>query len=247
MDTNSQPVDDADLDDDTTQPRRPMLWIVAAIAVIAAVGAAFALFQQSSTPTEEAAEQPPATPENVAEEPEVEPAGGYVDTSAPVEMYIPSLDMHAGFESGPCRVKDGLIDPVTMDLACAYTSDDKPYSLPGSDAEDIVVLAGHTGAGVPGVFDDLYDGGADEHTVEIGDELLVRTVTSGDQWLSYRATDLHTPQKEVLAQSTEIWGSEPTPGRLLTISCVQPLNPFAPSLENAVVGWEYAGLVDVAA
>ena len=164
-----------------------------------------------------------------------------INPSPALEMFIPALDMHAEFEEGPCRVKDGAINPETMDKACTYTSDDKPYSLPGTNADDIVVISGHTGAGVPAVFNDLYDGAHDEHKVHIGDKLYLRTVESQDTWLMYTATDLHSPNKTGLATSSDVWGDGPTPGRLLTISCIQPANPLAPAVRNSVVGWQYDG------
>ncbi|WP_311489227.1 sortase [uncultured Corynebacterium sp.] len=164
-----------------------------------------------------------------------------IDPSPVIEMYVPALKMHATFEDGPCRVKDGAINPDTMDKACTYTSEDKPYSLPGTNAKDIVVITGHTGAGVPAVFNDLYDGSKDKHKVNIGDKLYLRTQASGDTWLVYSATDLHDPEKEGLSQSPEIWGEGPMPGRLLTISCIQPANLLAPAVRNAVVGWQFQG------
>ena len=36
------------------------------------------------------------------------------------------------------------------------------------------------------------------------------------------------------------------PGRLLTISCVQPANLFHPSVRNAVVGWQFTGVTAAA-
>ena len=168
-----------------------------------------------------------------------------VNPSRPVEMYIPSIGLRADFETENCAVTDGAIDPDTMSEACAYTSDDRPYSLPGSNASDIAVIAGHTGAGVPAVFNDLYDGTAERHQVSIGDELFVRTEESGDLWLVYEATDLHEPEKSGLSQSEEIWGTSATPGRLLTISCIQPPNLLQAALKNAVVGWQYSRVVDV--
>ncbi|MDN6245665.1 MAG: hypothetical protein L0J38_03890 [Corynebacterium casei] len=161
-----------------------------------------------------------------------------------MEMYIPSIDLRADFEAENCAVTDGAIDPDTMSEACTYTSDDRPYSQPGTDASDIVVIAGHTGAGVPAVFNDLYDGTADEHQVSVGDELFIRTEESGDLWLVYEATDLHEPEKSGLSQSAEIWGTSATPGRLLTISCIQPPNLLQAAVKNAVVGWQYSRVVD---
>lgn len=166
--------------------------------------------------------------------------------SAAEEMFIPAIDVHADFEDGACRVKNGAIDPATLDKACTYTADDKPYSLPGTNSPDIVVIAGHTGAGVPAVFDNLYDGSADHHRVKVGDKLYLRTADSGDNWLVYAATDLHDPVKEGLSEDSSVWGEGATPGRLLTISCIQPANPLQASVRNAVVGWQFQGTSNTA-
>lgn len=166
--------------------------------------------------------------------------------SAAEEMFIPAIDVHADFEDGACRVKNGAIDPATLDKACTYTADDRPYSLPGTNSPDVVVIAGHTGAGVPAVFDNLYDGSADHHRVKVGDKLYLRTADSGDNWLVYAATDLHDPVKEGLSEDSSVWGEGATPGRLLTISCIQPANPLQASVRNAVVGWQFQGTSNTA-
>lgn len=181
----------------------------------------------------------PAPPQ--AAQAPVSPSTAYIPDSRPVEMRIPAIGLVAGFEQGDCRAHDGTIDPATLDLACAYTAPDRPYALPGSDAQDLVVIAGHTGSGVEAVFDKLYDGSSDRHTVKIGDALYLRTEASGEAWLKYTATDLHDPVKESLRSDASIWGDGATPGRLLTISCIQP--PFfAQSVRNAVVGWQFEGV-----
>ena len=162
--------------------------------------------------------------------------------SRPVEMQVPAIGLSARFEEGDCRIKDGAINPATMDLACAYTAADKPYELPGSAAGDVVVTAGHASAGRPGVFDALYDARTNAHAVSVGDALYLRTAASGQRWLKYVATDLHDPMKDALSQDARVWGSGATPGRLLTISCIQPL--LSDSVRNAVVGWQFEGIAD---
>ena len=195
---------------------------------------------QSDQHTEQ---QAPQDPPERAPAPEDIHVDADIPVSQPVEMVVPNLGIDAEFEGGSCRVVDGAINPATRDLACAYTADGRPYSLPGTDAGDIVVIAGHTGLGVSGVFDRLYNGREDKHNVSLGDDLYVRTQDSGDLWLKYTATDLHDPEKQGLPDSTDIWGEGPMPGRLLTISCIQPANPFAPSVRNAVVGWQFSEVV----
>ena len=185
--------------------------------------------------------QEPDTPAPQPTEVVTEPAA-VIEPSPAVEMYIPTIDVRAEFEEGSCRVKDNKINPDSMNKACTYTAEDKPYSLPGTDSPDIVVIAGHTGAGVPAVFNNLYDGRADEHKAAVGDKLYLRTQNSGEQWLVYTATDLHDPSKEGLEQDESIWGADAKPGRLLTISCIQPANPLASAVRNAVVGWQFEGV-----
>lgn len=181
-------------------------------------------------------------PEGLEERQIVAESAPVIEPSAAMELYIPHLQLHAEFEPSNCRVLNGSINPKTMDKACTYTADDKPYSLPGTDAPDISVIAGHTGAGVSAVFNDLYDGSAMEHKVTIGDKLYLRTKNSGDDWLVYEATDLHAPDKTGLADDASVWGDGPMPGRLLTISCIQPANLLEAAVKNAVVGWQYRGV-----
>lgn len=164
-----------------------------------------------------------------------------ITPSAAEELFIPSIGLRAGFEDKPCRVKEGAINPSTMSKACTYTAADKPYVLPGTTAKDLVVIAGHTGAGAPGVFNKLYDGSGNRHTISLGDKLYLRTASSSNKWLVYVATDLHNPEKEGLPDDSNIWGTGPEPGRLLTISCIQPANPLQSSVRNAVVGWKLHG------
>lgn len=167
-----------------------------------------------------------------------------VEPSRPVEFAIPALGLRAGIDAEPCRLTDGALDPVNMDTACYYVADDRPYSLPGSDAPDVSVLAGHAASGRAAVFDDLYDAAADTFTPEKGDELLVRTEAGGDKWLVYEAVDFHSMDKASLGGDEDVWGTGPVPGRMLTISCIQPRNPFSAATHNVIVGWEYAGVSD---
>lgn len=217
--------------------RPAVIVLMCVIAVIAAWGIYKIVDAYRVAPVEPA-------PNGLAAQPIDSSPDHVIPPSKAVSMYIPAIDLVAEFEDQPCRVKDGAIDPGTMKEACTFTSESKPYTLPGTNSEDLTVIAGHTGGGVPAVFNDLYDGGADKHLIKEGDLLYVRTENSGSTWIVYRATDLHAPEKTGLPDSEEIWGTGPMPGRLLTISCVQPANPLAASVRNAVVGWQYEGVVD---
>lgn len=214
-----------------TVTRRRGLSLAAILAVVVlGIVAAVGLSGRPKAPT------PPPSTEAAAE-----PAA-VIEPSPAVEISIPSIDVRANFEGGSCRVKDDKINPDSMREACTYTAEGKPYALPGTNSPDIVVIAGHTGAGVPAAFNNLYDGRANEHKVSIGDKLYLRTENSGDEWLVYTATDLHDPSKDGLEQDTSIWGEGPMPGRLLTISCIQPANLLAAAVRNAVVGWQFDGV-----
>ena len=188
--------------------------------------------------------QEPDAPAALSEAPTTTVEAPTIEQAAAVEMYIPAINVRAQFDEGACRTKDNALDPASLDKACTYTAADRPYSLPGTDAPDIVVIAGHTAAGVPAVFNNLYDGTRNEHKVHEGDKLYVRTAASGEKWLMYSATDFHDPVKEGLADDPDVWGTGPMPGRLLTISCIQPANLLEESVKNAVVGWSYEGVID---
>lgn len=210
-----------------------------ALAIVALVVLAVAAMCARPDPVPEAAPAEPAEPTapvDVVQE--ITPKR--IEQSRPVTLEVPRIGLRADFEPGDCRVKDGAINPATMDLACAYTAPDRTYQLPGSDAGDVVVTAGHAGAGRPGVFDALYDASRDAHTVQLGDVLYLHTEASGSEWLKYVATDLHDPSKDALSQDLAIWGTGATPGRLLTISCIQPL--LSDAVRNAVVGWQFEGV-----
>ena len=221
------------------------------VASAAALTALTVLSACSSTQVsvEEVAPLPARTQANM--ETSEAPSAQDVDTSTiaaspAVEMVIPRIELTAAFEEGSCRTVDGAIDPESITEACTYTPEDRPYELPASDASDIVVIAGHAGAGVAAVFDKLYDVSADAHSVAVNDRMFLKTESSGDRYLVYQVTDLHSPQKDTLSTDDAVWGTEATPGRLLTISCIQPQNVFAESVRNVVVGWQFLGFADEA-
>lgn len=210
------------------------------IAALLLIALAVALIARACGSEPAPAPAPESAPEPVAEK---RVAASDIPPSRPLEMVVPVIGLRAGFEDADCRVVDGAIDPKSLDKACAYTDPGKPYALPGTNAEDIVVIAGHTGAGFSAVFNKLYDGTREHHNVNPGDSLYLRTAASGEDWLKYTATDLHAPEKSALSGDPEIWGTGPMPGRLLTISCIQPANLLADSVRNAVVGWQFEGTV----
>lgn len=164
--------------------------------------------------------------------------GEEIAPSRPVEMRIPSLDMTAEFDDADCRVDGGAVVPSSVDRACAFTVDDRPYVLPGTSSGDIVVLAGD--AGDAGAFRPL--GGA--QSLSPGDSMYLKTRQSGDRWLHYQVTDLHKTYADALPPTAEIWGNIPMPGRLLTIARTGGTGSSGGDVSFAVVGWQLQGVVD---
>lgn len=179
-----------------------------------------------------------------SEKAEVTPEQVSIEESMPVELTLPALGLHEPVVEEPCPMTDRGLDPVHLMDVCFYTADDKPYVLPSTDQKDVAVMAGHANTRIPGVFDDIFDAEKQEFNVKSGDELRVRTKASGSKWLVYKATDFHTPTKEDLAIDDGVWGSEPTPGRLLLLTCLRAAEPDAPALRNAVVGYQFDRVED---
>ena len=167
-----------------------------------------------------------------------------IEASMPIELTMPALGLSEPVVEDLCPMTDRGLAPVHLMDICFYTADDKPYVLPSTDQEDVAVLAGHANTRIPGVFDDVYDSVNGEFAVKLGDELRVRTEASGSKWLVYKATDFHSPTKEDLAVDDAVWGTEPTPGRLLLLTCLRAVEPDAPALHNAVVGYQFDRVED---
>lgn len=187
----------------------------------------------------------PAPAGSAASEPRA-PESGHepIAASMPTEISLPGLGIVEPVVQELCPMTDRGLDPLHMMDVCFYTADDKPYVLPSTDQEDVAVLAGHANTRIPGVFDDVYDSVNGEFAVKLGDELRVRTEASGSKWLVYKATDFHSPTKEDLAVDDAVWGTEPTPGRLLLLTCLRAVEPDAPALHNAVVGYQFDRVED---
>ncbi|MFC3848553.1 sortase domain-bontaining protein [Corynebacterium hansenii] len=207
--------------------------IIAALIAVPTLLAGCSTDAPAPAPPAPGSEKPQATPEQVS-----------IEESMPVEMTLPALGLHEPVVEDLCPMTDRGLDPVHLMDVCFYTADDKPYVLPSTDQKDVAVMAGHANTRIPGVFDDVFDAEKQEFNVKIGDELRVRTKASGSKWLVYKATDFHTPTKEDLAIDDEVWGSEPTPGRLLLLTCLRAAEPDAPALHNAVVGYQFDRVED---
>lgn len=189
----------------------------------------------------------PSTTSQPSETPVTTVKKQFVAQSRPVEIYWPSLNVRRQIAEEVCPVagQPPMIDPDRSKLmeACYLVGSKYVYELPGSEARDVVVLAGHTSRKRDTAFNPLYDWRNGRFTIALGQEMWVRTVASGDQWLVYRAVSTYTPGKYGgLMNDKEIWGSAPTPGVALTIGCAQPSDLSAHSSENIVIKWQFSGV-----
>lgn len=182
------------------------------------------------------------TPSEVATTPQA------IEPSIPVSIRVPSVGLDVQILPESCPVDDGMVHPPIdeAEKPCYYTAADKPYQLPGSDTADLTAIFGHTGHcdADCAAFNRLYDWQQQQWLVQPGDELYLRTEASGDSWLVYRAADFYTPDKYgdgagSLANSSEIWGSQPRPNYLLTIGCLQDADGSSRSSQNIVIGWTF--------
>lgn len=173
--------------------------------------------------------------------------------STPTKLYVPRLKKTVVLASKTCPVVsvDGqaMLDPDRSDFtkACYFVGKGYPYVLPSTNAPDIAVLAGHTGRTVPNAaFNIFYNWKKGVFTLKPGDEIWIQTKASGSQWLVYKATDLLTPKKYAsdkkvsLMNDPKVWGTAPTPGVLITIGCLQPMDFSQHSTENIVIKWQFS-------
>lgn len=184
--------------------------------------------------------------------PTLTPSVVTIGGSVPTKMYVPRLKKTVLLATKLCPVvsKDGqlMLDPDRNDFtkACYFVGGAYPYVLPGTNAADIAVLAGHTShQKSTAAFNIFYDWKKGVFTLKPGDEVWVQTKKSGSRWLVYKATDLLTPKKYAasnkvsLLNDPKVWGTAPTPGVLLTIGCLQSKNIGQPSSENIVIKWKF--------
>jgi hypothetical protein len=176
-----------------------------------------------------------------------------IDGSAPTELYIPRLKKTIDLSKAVCPLStvngEVMLDPDRNDFtkACYFVNKEYPYSLPGTDAPDIAVLAGHTSRLLPSAsFNVFYDWRKAQFTVRKDDELWGKTAKSGKHWLVYKAADLLTPKKYAASGSVSlmndpaVWGTAPTPGVLVTIGCLQPKEAGKHSSENIAIKWQFS-------
>lgn len=194
--------------------------------------------------TAERAESPAPTPRKKA----IKVAG-----SVPVKLRFPSIKDGGKVVTVPVAAKcnwveGNTIDPdrSRMDAACYAVGNGKPYVLPGTQAKDVAVIAGHTMKQVKGdkrqiAFNPLRQWARNRVMLRIGDSVEVYTKASQKVAKScrliYQVQKYWEVDKDKLATgkvSDEIWGkkTEVLPNMALFIGCKQ--RQGGPSLKNIV-------------
>ena len=171
--------------------------------------------------------------------------------SVPKQVTIPAIGVDVKIdEAAPCPLNDaGMIEPDFQFpmKACYYTAANKPYQLPGTTTTDLSVIVGHTWRKGNAAFNPMYDWqAANPHVmVELGDELLLKTQTSGERVLVYQAAKIDEIDKygpNHLGQSTTVWGTQAIPNWLVTLACLQPSNTLEHSTKVIAIGWKFIGV-----
>ena len=229
--------------------RKFLLWV--AIAALFLAGVAL-IFSSVLPRSHQAATQPelePETSERAEKSPSPAPSNKAVkiDSSVPVRLRFPSIKDGGKVVTVPvatrCNWIDGSIDPdrTKMEAACYATRRGKPYVLPGTQAKDVAVIAGHTMKQIKGdkrqiAFNPLRQWTRDRVMLRAGDTVEVYTKASQKVAKScrlvYQVDKYWEIDKGRLAGADEVWGKKPMPNTLLLIGCKQ--RQGGPSLENVV-------------
>ncbi|MCB4207205.1 hypothetical protein [Arthrobacter sp. UM1] len=186
------------------------------------------------------------------------PVSRDIPSSAPLELAWPRLEASpATREHARVVVRDetcplnaeGAIWPRldAVDEACPYTRAGSSWTLPGSHAAGMSLIAGHTSQEGFAAFDGLYDWRSQSFALRRGDEMRVRTKASGTRWLVYRATGFMTPRRAgsgSLAALSQEWSRSPKAGRLFTVGCLQPSQNGAEPVQNIVIAWDFERVTD---
>ena len=237
--------------------RKFLLWV--AIAALFLTGVA--LIVDSVVPrTQSSVTQPelePETAERIETSPTTAPSTKAVkiDSSVPVRLRFPSIKDGGKVVTVPvatrCNWVDGSIDPdrTKMEAACYATKRGKPYVLPGTQAKDVAVIAGHTMKQVKGdkrqiAFNPLRQWTRDRVMLRTGDTVEAYTKASQKVAKScrlvYQVDKYWEIDKGRLAGADEVWGKKPMPNTLLLIGCKQ--RQGGPSLENVVWRAKFVGI-----
>ena len=232
--------------------------LVALAAIMFITGVVLIAKSWPSSHPQPAATQPELEPETAerAESPSVptpRKKAIKVAGSVPVKLRFPSIKDGGKVVTVPVAAKcnwveGNTIDPdrSRMDAACYAVGNGKPYVLPGTQAKDVAVIAGHTMKQVKGdkrqiAFNPLRQWARNRVMLRIGDSVEVYTKASQKVAKScrliYQVQKYWEVDKDKLATgkvSDEIWGkkTEVLPNMALFIGCKQ--RQGGPSLKNIV-------------
>ena len=190
-----------------------------------------------STPNVEAStSQAPTLPSSP--EPSASPSPAIAD-APPTMIFVPSDEEHLVIrtEVKPMQPCQELIDPPRdSGVGDIYYCTD--FAMPGTNSQGKTVIAGHASSRVETWLNRLQTQGQSM----IGREVLLQTMTSGQQWLSYTVTGVYQPLQEELPYMTEVWGAphESTSGRLVMVTCL--IDGAGPITHNYVVVAEFSGV-----
>ena len=228
--------------------KRGLLGVIAFILLISGIWL-IAKSWPSPRPQATATQLEPETAERIETSPTTAPSTKAVkiDSSVPVRLRFPSIKDAGKVVTVPvatrCNWVDGSIDPdrTKMEAACYATKRGKPYVLPGTQAKDVAVIAGHTMKQIKGdkrqiAFNPLRQWTRDRVMLRSGDAVEVYTKASQKVAKScrlvYQVDKYWEIDKGRLAVADEVWGKKPMPNTLLLIGCKQ--RQGGPSLENVV-------------
>ena len=160
------------------------------------------------------------------------------------------------YPNGTCQngIEPTLQEPEVYDVFQCMD-----FAKPSTNADSTVVLAGHSSVGVHTgtVLDTLSctpsgcgpfsvnQGCQPQQDALEGREVLLKTTTSGNKWLSYTITDVECPEVELTEESKLIRQSlwKPTPGRLLIVTCLWQTETGYETTRNLIVQAEFTKVV----
>ncbi|ALG84300.1 class F sortase [Gordonia phthalatica] len=189
--------------------RRLPLGVLTTVAVVALIaGLAGALMAIGGSPRADGSEVEPAVATAAADR-----------ASAPVRIKVGPQDgvraMDAPVSVMPSACTDVIEPPYDSRVGDVFWCSD--YAALGSGGDRPTVLAGHAGASIDTVFNDLYPRG----DAFVGQTVRFETAGAGER--AYRVTAVYTPAKADLPYLTQVWGTpgQQLGGRVVLVTCLQ--------------------------
>lgn len=150
------------------------------------------------------------------------------------QLYVPSAGINTPILPMPSSCQT-VIDPPRDVESFDKVYQCMDFAMPGTDTKTNVVIAGHSSNYVDTVFNKLYTQG----NSLLHHDVFIRTKASGKAWLRYSIRAVYEPEKSQLPYMSEVW--QPTPGRLILVTCLQePNQPY--SVKNFIVVAQLVGV-----